>query len=114
MDIVSWLLSRKYTDMSIVGLGSIRGANCTVKDIVHQDGINTVTFEWEGTDGTKKTRDMVVYDGTPIYVWESGNTYHYGDLAIYESQFYRCIVENNDATFDSTKYGTATLTVGTP
>lgn len=104
MDIVSWLLSRKYTDMSIVGLGAIKGANCTVKDIVHQDGINTVTFEWTGTDGTTKTRDMVVYDGTPIYVWESGNTYHYGDLAIYESQFYRCIVENNDATFDSTKW----------
>lgn len=104
MDIISYILSRKYTDMSIVGLGSIKGANCTVKDIVHQDGINTVTFEWEGTDGTKKTRDMVVYDGTPIYVWESGNTYHYGDLAIYESQFYRCIVENSDATFDDTKW----------
>jgi hypothetical protein len=104
MDIISYILSRKYTDNAIVGLGSIRGANCTIKDIVHQDGINTVTFEWEGTDGTTKTRDMVVYDGTPIYVWESGNTYHYGDLAIYESQFYRCIVENNDATFDSTKW----------
>lgn len=104
MDIVSWLLSRRYTDMSIIGLGAIRGANCTVKDIVHQDGTNTVTFEWTGTDGTTKTRDMVVYDGTPIYVWESGNTYHYGDLAIYESQFYRCIVENNDVTFDSTKW----------
>ena len=104
MDIISYILSRKYTDMSIVGLGSIRGANCTIKDIVHQDGINTVTFEWTGTDGTKKTRDMVVEDGTPIYVWESGNTYHYGDLAIYESQFYRCIVENSDVTFDDTKW----------
>lgn len=104
MDIISYILSRKYCDMSIIGLGSIKGANCTVKDIVHQDGINTVTFEWTGTDGTTKTRDMVVYDGTPIYVWESGNTYHYGDLAIYESQFYRCIVENNDAIFDNTKW----------
>ena len=104
MDIISYILSRKYCDNSIIGLGAIRGANCTISDIVHQDGINTVTFKWTGTDGTEKTRDMVVYDGTPIYVWESGNTYHYGDLAIYESQFYRCIVENNDATFDSTKW----------
>ena len=104
MDIISYILSRKYTDNSIVGLGAIKGANCTVKDIVHQDGINTVTFEWVGTDGTTKTRDMIVYDGTPIYVWESGNTYHYGDLAIYESQFYRCIVENSDITFDDTKW----------
>jgi hypothetical protein len=85
-------------------MGALKGSPCQVKNVVHQDGINTVTFEWEGTDGTTKTRDMVVYDGTPIYVWESGNTYHYGDLAIYESQFYRCIVENNDATFDSTKW----------
>ena len=104
MDIVSYILSKRYCDNSLIGLGALKGANCTVKDIVHQDGINTVTFEWTGTDGTTKTRDMVVYDGTPIYVWESGNTYHYGDLAIYESQFYRCIVENNDATFDSTKW----------
>lgn len=104
MDVVSWLLSRKYCDNAIVGLGAIRGANCTIKNIVHQDGINTVTFEWTGTDGTTKTRDMVVYDGTPIYVWESGNTYHYGDLAIYESQFYRCIVENSDVIFDDTKW----------
>jgi hypothetical protein len=85
-------------------MGALKGSPCQVKNVVHQDGINTVTFEWEGTDGTTKTRDMVVYDVTPIYVWESGNTYHYGDLAIYESQFYRCIVENNDATFDSTKW----------
>lgn len=98
MDVVSWLLSRKYTDMSIVGLGSIKGANCTIKDIVHQDGINTVTFEWEGTDGTKKTRDMVVYDGTPIYTYEIGDTYHYGDLVIYKMMFYRCIVSECVAT----------------
>ena len=98
MDVVSWLLSRKYTDMSIVGLGSIKGANCTIKDIVHHDGINTVTFEWEGTDGTKKTRDMVVYDGTPIYTYEIGNTYHYGDLVIYKMMFYRCIVSECVAT----------------
>lgn len=104
MDIISYILSKRYCDNAIVGLGAIKGASAQIKDIVHQDGINTVTFEWEGTDGTKKTRDMVVYDGTPIYVWESGNTYHYGDLAIYESQFYRCIVENNDVTFDSTKW----------
>ena len=104
MDIISYILSKRYCDNAIVGLGTIRGANCTIDNIVHQDGINTVTFKWTGTDGTIKTRDMIVYDGTPIYVWESGNTYHYGDLAIYESQFYRCIVENSDITFDNTKW----------
>ena len=47
---------------------------------------------------------MTVYDGTPIYVWESGNHYQYGDLAIYASCFYRCIAENSDTDFDSTKW----------
>ena len=104
MDIISYILSRKYTDNALVGLGALKGANCTIKNIIHKDGINTVTFEWEGTDGTKKTRDMIVYDGTPIYVWESGNLYHYGDLVIYSSAFYRCIVENSDVVFDDTKW----------
>ena len=82
IDTVTLAVSRKYTDQTVIGLGGLKGANCTVKDIVHQDGINVVTFGWAGTDGSKQTRDMIVYDGTPIYVWESGNTYNYGDLVI--------------------------------
>ena len=91
--------SKKYTDESIVGLGAIRGANCTIKSIVHQNGQNIVTFEWEGTDGTKKTSEMIVEDGTPIYVWTSGNHYDFGDIVIYASCFYRCIVPNDDLEF---------------
>ena len=104
MDIISYILSRQFTKQSLIGMGALKGSPCKIKDIIHQDGINTVVFEWEGTDGSKRESQMVVYDGTPIYVWESGNTYHYGDLAIYESQFYRCIVENSDVTFDDTKW----------
>ncbi len=100
----AYALSRKYTEETCNALGFVKGANCTIKNIVHQDGINTVTFEWTGTDGEKATRDMIVYDGTPIYVWESGNTYHYGDIAIYSAQFYRCIRENSDTQFDETKW----------
>ena len=47
---------------------------------------------------------MTVYDGTPIYVWESSNFYKYGDLVIYQSCFYRCIIQNSDVEFDSTKW----------
>ena len=104
MDIISYILAKKYTNDTVIGLGALKGANCTIKSIVHQDGINTVTFEWTGTDGTKKTSEMIVNDGTPIYVWESGNHYLYGDLVIYESKFYRCIYENNDVVFNDTHW----------
>lgn len=104
MDILSYILSKKFTEDTVIGLGAIKGANCTIKSIVHQDGINTVTFEWTGTDGTTKTSEMIVNDGTPIYTWVSGNHYLYGDLIIYASAFYRCIHENSDITFDSSHW----------
>lgn len=104
IDTVTLAVSRKYTDQTVIGLGGLKGAPAIIKDIVHQDGINVVTFEWTGTDGSKQTRDMIVYDGTPIYVWESGNTYNYGDLVIYSSTLYRCLVKNNDIVFHRTKY----------
>ena len=104
MDVISYALSRKYTDDTVIGLGALKGAPCTIESVVHQDGINTVTFKWTGTDGTVKTTEMIVNDGTPIYVWESGNHYNYGDLVIYASAFYRCIYENSDVEFDSSHW----------
>lgn len=104
MDIITLALSKKYTEETVIGLGALKGANCTVKSVEKKDGQNIVTFEWTGTDGTKKETKMYVEDGTPIYVWEAGNTYHYGDLVIYSSAFYRCITENSDTVFDDTKW----------
>lgn len=104
IDAITYAAARKYVDKTADALGAVKGAPAIIKNIVHQDGINIVTFEWTGTSGTKETRNMIVYDGTPIYVWESGNTYKYGDLAIYESAFYRCIVQNSDTVFDDTKW----------
>ena len=104
MDIITYAMSRNFTKKSLIGLGAIIGSPCTIESIVHQDGVNKVTFKWTGTDGTVERRTMEVYDGTPIYVWEAGNTYKYGDLVIYESAFYRCIVANSDSTFDDTKW----------
>lgn len=104
MDIVSYILSRKYTNETAMQFGGLKGANCKVKSIVHQDGQNVVTFEWKNDDGETRTSVMQVYDGTPIYVWESGNHYNYGDLVIYASSFYRCVFENSDTEFDATKW----------
>lgn len=105
MDIVSYLLSRKYTDNSIKGIsGVLAGKNCTISSATKADGVTTVVFKWTADDGTSKTTEIQIDDGTPIYVWTSGNHYNYGDLAIYESCFYRCITPNSDTVFDDTKW----------
>lgn len=104
MDIVTLALAKKYTRDTVIGLGALKGANCIVKSIEKSNGRNTVTFEWTGTDGTKQTREMYVDDGTPIYVWEAGNTYKYGDLVIYTSMFYRCITPNSDSEWVETHW----------
>lgn len=100
----SFVLSKKYTDETAAQFGGLKGASCTIKSIKHQGDRNIVTFEWTNNAGDTRTSDMVVRDGTPIYVWEPGTTYHYGDLAIYASCFYRCITENSDVVFDNTKW----------
>lgn len=104
MDIISYVLARKYTDETAIQFGGLKGANCTIKSIVHQDGVNTITFEWTNDQGDKRTSQVEVFDGTPIYDWTAGDHYKYGDLAIYSAAFYRCIVENSDTVFDSTKW----------
>lgn len=104
MDILSYILSKKYTDDTVIGLGALKGANATIKNVVHEHGINTVTFEWTATDGTIKTTEMKVYDGTPIYAWTSGESYDVGDLAIYSANLYQCIVANSDISFNSNKW----------
>lgn len=100
----SYVLSKKYTDETAIQFGGLKGAACTIKSIVHQNGQNIVTFEWKNNAGDTRESQMIVNDGTPIYVWESGNHYEYGDLVIYESCFYRCITPNDDVEFDDTKW----------
>lgn len=106
MDILSYILSKKYTDDTVIGLGALKGANATIKSVVHESGINTVTFEWTATDGTIKTTEMKVYDGTPIYTWTSGESYKVGDLVIYSGNLYQCIIANSDVSFNSSKWQT--------
>lgn len=96
----AYALSRSYTKKTADALGAVKGANCTIKETEHKDGRTKVVFQWTGDSGAKQETTIYIYDGTPIYVWESGNTYKYGDLVIYESSFYRCIVENSATTFN--------------
>lgn len=103
--IKAYALSRKYTDKSILGItGALAGKNCTIESATKSDGLTTIVFKWTADDGTVRRTTIEVEDGTPIYVWESGNSYEYGDIAIYESCFYRCITANSDVVFDDTKW----------
>lgn len=104
MDIITYALSKKYTDETAIEFGGLKGAPCTIKSIVKQNGQNIITFEWKNSEGETRESILIVDDGTPIYEWTAGDTYKYGDLVIYESAFYRCIIENSDTVFDDTKW----------
>lgn len=104
IDILTYAVSRKYTDETVAQFGGVKGAPCKVKSIDKNNGVNTVTFEWKNDAGETRESTMKVLDGTPIYVWTSGDSYKYGDLVIYASCFYRCITPNSDIEFDDRKW----------
>lgn len=106
MDKKSWLLAKHYTDETAAQFGGLKGANCKITSVIKKNGQNIITFEWKNDDGETRETKVYVDDGTPIYSYTPGYTYKYGDLAIYESAFYRCIVEECVATpvIDETKW----------
>lgn len=90
----AYVLSKHYTDDSLIGLGALKGASCIIKKTEYKDGINYVTFEWTANDGvTKKETQIAIHDGTPVYEYTPGNSYKYGDLVIYQAMFYRCVTD---------------------
>jgi len=62
--IVSYILSKSYTDKSILGIsGALAGKNCKIASTSKTDGVTTVTFEWTADDGTTRTTQIQVADG---------------------------------------------------
>lgn len=66
IDYLTLSAAKGYTDESLLGLGSLKGAPCTIKSITEVDGGQKVTFEWTGTSGTKQTSEMIVKNGVSI------------------------------------------------
>lgn len=66
MDILDIGASRSYTKKSLVGLGALKGAPCTISNVQEDTKENIVTFKWTGTDGSSQTRDLKVKNGTSI------------------------------------------------
>ena len=74
LEILTLGSSKTYTRESLLGLGSLKGAPCTIKSITEVDGGQKVTFEWTGTSGTKQTSEMTVKNGVSVTgVSDKGN-----------------------------------------
>ncbi|MBR1553875.1 MAG: hypothetical protein IJ644_00605 [Oscillospiraceae bacterium] len=90
MDIVTLALAKRFTRDTADALGAVKGAPCTVKSVVHQDGINKVTLEWTGTSGAKQETVVTieVYMGVRkslsvrrfVYLCKLFLSVHYGKL----------------------------------
>jgi hypothetical protein len=63
LDIVTYALSKKYTDNSIAGGGAVKGKNCIVSSIDPITGGHRVTFQWTLDNGTVQTDYVDVMDG---------------------------------------------------
>jgi len=101
---VTYVLAKKYTDETAAQFGGLKGAPCQVKSVVKENGQNIITLQWVNDEGETRETKVYINDGTPIYTWEPGYSYEYGDLAIYQASFYRCTTPNSDLVFDDTKW----------
>lgn len=63
INIPTYALSRKYTDESVAGGGTIKGKNCQIQSITSITGGHRVVFVWYLDDGTVQTSTMDVMDG---------------------------------------------------
>lgn len=63
MDIVTYALSKKYTQESLDGLGALKGANCVIESVDTVPEGNRVTFSWTSISGAKETTTILVKNG---------------------------------------------------
>ena len=63
MDAATLKQAKNYADKLVQGLGSIKGANCTIKSTTSKDNGTEIVFEWTGTSGTKETTTILVKNG---------------------------------------------------
>lgn len=74
-------VSNTYTENTVIGMGAIKGAPCTIKSITKSGNLNTVVFEWTDLDNVKHESTMLVYDGadgfSPTIVVKSSTATEY-------------------------------------
>lgn len=60
----SWILSKKYTEESLDGVGAIAGKPCQIQSITDIDGGHRITFLWIDNSGNSHTSILDLMDGT--------------------------------------------------
>ena len=63
MDIITYILSKKYTNDSLDGIGAVKGAPCRISKIEPIEGGNKITFAWTSNSGVESTNTLIVKDG---------------------------------------------------
>lgn len=61
--IIAYILSKKYTNNTVIGMGAIKGAACQVQSINKVGKTTTVTLKWEDNVGGVHTQAFDVEDG---------------------------------------------------
>lgn len=61
--IIAYILSKKYVDNTVIGMGAIKGAACQVQSINKVGKITTITLKWEDNVGGVHTQAFDVEDG---------------------------------------------------
>ncbi len=110
MDKKAYLMSKKYTNDSVEGLGVIKGANCEIDSITPSaDGkYNIVIFGWTGSAGTHMTSQMRVDNG------EDGRSIKSADLDTdLDHKLHLIITYDDDTTKDAGIIPVPTVEVGT-
>lgn len=63
MDIITYILSKKYTNDSLDGIGAVKGAPCRISKIEPIEDGNKITFAWTSNSGVESTSTLIVKDG---------------------------------------------------
>lgn len=61
--VVAYILSKKYTKDSLIGVGAIKGAPCQVQSVNKVGKTTTVTLKWEDDLGVTHTQAFDIEDG---------------------------------------------------
>jgi len=100
MDIIAYALSRKYTEDTAIGLGAVRGKNCTIESIAEVDGGANVVFKWTGDDGTVQNSTLFVQNGLSVV-----------NIEVNDDNTITCVLSDGSSVTSSTaiKGGDSTL-----
>lgn len=66
MDIATLAAAKRYTNETVIGMGALKGAPCTVKSVTPVTGGNEVLLSWTATDGSVTENSFVVKDGVSV------------------------------------------------